>query len=48
MSLDVSDKFVTLQGLKFHYRDWGGIGRPTVLVHGLASTSHIWDLVHHC
>jgi pimeloyl-ACP methyl ester carboxylesterase len=28
-----------------HYREWGGSGRPIVLVHGLASTSHIWDLV---
>lgn len=34
-----------LHGLTFHYRDWGGTGRPLVLLHGLASTSHIWDLV---
>ena len=45
MTLDVSNKFVTLQDLNFHYRDWGGEGRATVLVHGLASTCHIWDLV---
>ena len=24
--------------------DWGGEGRPVVLLHGLASTSRIWDL----
>ena len=40
-----SDEWVTIDGLKFHYRDWGGSGRPLVLLHGLASTCHIWDLV---
>lgn len=39
------DKNVTLGELRFHYRDWGGHGWPLLLVHGLASTSHIWDLV---
>ena len=39
------DSWVSLDGLRFHYRDWGGSGQPIVLVHGLASTSHIWDLV---
>ena len=27
-----------------HVRNWGGEGRPVVLLHGLASTSRIWDL----
>ena len=27
-----------------HVRDWGGEGRPVVLLHGLASTCRIWDL----
>jgi pimeloyl-ACP methyl ester carboxylesterase len=40
-----TDAFVTLRGLRFHYRDWGGRGRPVVLLHGLASTARIWDLV---
>ena len=40
-----SDEWVTIDGLKFHYRDWGGSGRSLVLLHGLASTCHIWDLV---
>ena len=31
--------------MSFHYRDWGGTGQPVVLLHGPASTSHIWDLV---
>jgi len=39
------DKTLTLGDLRFHYRDWGGRGWPILLLHGLASTSHIWDLV---
>ena len=39
------DFTVSLGELRFHYRDWGGAGQPIVLLHGLASTSHIWDLV---
>ena len=39
------DELVTVDGLSFHYRDWGGSGRPLVLLHGLASTCHIWDMV---
>ena len=35
----------TLNGLSFHYRDWGGTGQLVVLLHGLASTCQIWDLV---
>src|SRR5438552_915067 len=32
-------------GLALHYRDWGGAGRPIVLLHGLASSSRIFDLL---
>ena len=39
------DEWVTVDGLSFHYRDWGGSGQPLMLLHGLASTCHIWDLV---
>jgi pimeloyl-ACP methyl ester carboxylesterase len=39
------DKSVTANELRFHYRDWDGHGWPTLLLHGLASTSHVWDLV---
>lgn len=39
------DKMLTLDHLRFHYRDWDGHGWPVLLLHGLASTSHIWDLV---
>ena len=34
-----------LSGLRLGYRDYGGFGRPIVLLHGLASSSHIWDVV---
>ena len=43
--MTVQDRWVELRGLKFHYRDWGGKGQPIVLLHGLASQSHIFDLV---
>ena len=39
------DIYINLRGLPFHYRDWGGDGQPVLLLHGLASTCHIWDLV---
>lgn len=39
------DCHIDLRSLTFHYRDWGGDGRPVLLLHGLASTCHIWDLV---
>jgi pimeloyl-ACP methyl ester carboxylesterase len=32
-------------GIELHYRDWGGAGQPIVLLHGLASSARIWDLV---
>ena len=40
-----TDHHINLRGLPFHYRDWGGDGQPVLLLHGLASTCHIWDLV---
>ena len=39
-----NDCYTDLRGLPFHYRGWGGAGRPVLLLHGLASTCHIWDL----
>jgi pimeloyl-ACP methyl ester carboxylesterase len=35
----------TTTGIELHYRDWGGAGRPILLLHGLASSARIWDLV---
>ena len=43
MATDVQDGHVTLRGLTFHYRDWGGEGQPLVLLHGLASSCRTWD-----
>jgi pimeloyl-ACP methyl ester carboxylesterase len=38
-------RYTTLSDIKFHYTDWGGAGNPILLLHGLGSTVHIWDLV---
>ena len=38
------DGWAQSNGVRLHYRDWGGEGRSMVLVHGLASTSRTWDL----
>ncbi len=45
MERGTRDLTANLADLRFHYRDWGGDGQPIVLLHGLASTCHIWDLV---
>lgn len=39
------DGFLEVNGLRLHYRDWGGSGHPVLLLHGLASTCRIWDMV---
>ena len=39
------DATTTLRGLRFHYREYPGPGRPVVLLHGVASNSRIWLLV---
>src|SRR4051812_39982314 len=31
--------------IRLSYRTWGDSGPPVVLVHGLASSLHIWDFV---
>jgi len=38
-------EFLEARGLRFRYLDWGGEGEPLVLLHGLASSSRIWDFV---
>ena len=38
------DEWTHYGDLRMHVRDWGGEGRPVVLLHGLASTCRIWDL----
>lgn len=37
--------YLFLNGLRFHYLNWGGAGRPLVLLHGLASSARIWERV---
>jgi len=40
----VQDKTVTLNGLRFHYRDWEHVGaRPLVLLHGYTGHARSWD-----
>lgn len=39
-----ADRFVTVNGLRLHYLDWGSAGRqPLLLVHGLDRTAHTFD-----
>ncbi|WP_231372359.1 alpha/beta fold hydrolase, partial [Terracoccus sp. 273MFTsu3.1] len=37
-----SDQFVILDGVRFHYLDWGGNGDPLLLLAGLGCTAHIF------
>jgi pimeloyl-ACP methyl ester carboxylesterase len=41
----VIERRVAADGVRLHVRDWGGGPSSALLVHGLASTSRIWDLV---
>ena len=39
------DKWVTLNGIRFHYLDWGNDAKPPlVLLHGGGLTAHTWDM----
>ena len=38
-----ADRFVTVNGLRLHYLDWGGNGPPLILVHGLDRHAHTFD-----
>jgi len=40
-----TETYIEANGLRFHALDWGGRGDWLVLLHGLASQAHIWDLV---
>lgn len=40
------DRFVTVNGLRLHYLDWGAAGKPPFLMlHGGSAYAHWWDLV---
>lgn len=37
--------FLTANGIRLHYLDWGGSGDPILLLHGGGQTAHTWDFV---
>ena len=38
------DKYVEANGLRLHYLDWGGDGKPMMLcLHGGSQNAHMWD-----
>lgn len=39
------DRFVSVNGLRLRYRDWGGDGQPCLALHGAAAHAHWWDPV---
>jgi pimeloyl-ACP methyl ester carboxylesterase len=42
-----ASQFVTASGLRLHHLDWGGAGRPAlVLLHGIRLHAHVWG--HFC
>ncbi len=40
-----SETYFQVGTLRLHLRSWGEHGYPVLLLHGLASTNHIWDFV---
>jgi lipase len=50
MPIQTEDGFVTANGLQIHYRRWWSHDDnpelpPILLLHGLASSAHIWNFV---
>lgn len=40
----VQDRYVVLNSLRFHYREWGAADAPALVVlHGFNSQSRDWD-----
>src|SRR5262245_27415440 len=35
--------YITVNGIRLNYLDWGGQGSPLILVHGLTDSPHIFD-----
>ncbi len=43
---DYHDRFITINGLRLHYLDWGTEGKPPFLMlHGGSAYAHWWDFV---
>ena len=43
---EAREQFLMLGGLRFHVREWGAASSPPlILLHGLASSSHMFDLI---
>ena len=41
------DREITLNGLRYHYLDWGTEGKqPILFLHGALQQGHSWDFVH--
>ena len=36
-------KFIRVNGIQLNYLDWGGSGKPVVMIHGIADSPHIFD-----
>lgn len=44
MRLRPKDNYIEINGLRFHYLDWGGAERPVMLLlHGFMGHAHVWD-----
>ncbi len=44
MSKPPADLFISVNGLRIHYLDWGGAGKqPLILLHGIARVAHNFD-----
>ena len=40
-----TEHWTTIGELRVRYLDWGGDGEPVMLMHGLASSAHWYELV---
>jgi len=39
-----ADRFVTVNGLRIHYLDWGGVDKPPmIMLHGIGRVAHTFD-----
>src|SRR5437764_12301654 len=44
LSAQFQDRFVTVNGLRLHYLDWGGAEKPPfIMLHGIARHAHTFD-----